>query len=59
MFKDLRVIGVGARASLQPTIGSTFNPAAILRNISAMRNPHVRDILSGFEGVVAPGEMLR
>jgi ATP-binding cassette subfamily G (WHITE) protein 2 (SNQ2) len=59
MFKDLRVIGVGARASLQPTIGSTFNPAAILRNISAMRNPPVRDILSGFEGVVAPGEMLR
>lgn len=59
MFKDLRVIGVGARASLQPTIGSMFNPAAILRNISAMRNPPVRDILSGFEGVVAPGEMLR
>lgn len=58
MFKDLRVIGVGARASLQPTIGSMFNPAAILRNISAMRNPPVRDILSGFEGVVAPGEML-
>ncbi|KAG1763106.1 ABC-2 type transporter-domain-containing protein [Suillus occidentalis] len=58
MFKDLRVIGVGARASLQPTIGSTFNPAAILRNISAMRNPPVRDILSGFDGVVAPGEML-
>ncbi|KAG2131009.1 ABC-2 type transporter-domain-containing protein [Suillus clintonianus] len=58
MFKDLRVIGVGARSSLQPTIGSMFNPAAILRNISAMRNPPVRDILSGFEGVVAPGEML-
>jgi ATP-binding cassette subfamily G (WHITE) protein 2 (SNQ2) len=59
VFKDLRVIGVGARASLQPTIGSMFNPAAILRSISAMRNPPVRDILSGFEGVVAPGEMLR
>ncbi|KAG1767598.1 ABC-2 type transporter-domain-containing protein [Suillus placidus] len=58
MFKDLRVVGVGSRASLQPTIGSMFNPAAILRNISAMRNPPVRDILSGFEGVVAPGEML-
>jgi ATP-binding cassette subfamily G (WHITE) protein 2 (SNQ2) len=59
MFKDLRVVGVGARASLQPTIGSMFNPTAILRNISAMRNPPVRDILSGFEGVVEPGEMLR
>jgi ATP-binding cassette subfamily G (WHITE) protein 2 (SNQ2) len=58
MFKDLRVVGVGARASLQPTIGSMFNPTAILRNISAMRNPPVRDILSGFEGVVEPGEML-
>ncbi|OAX36457.1 pleiotropic drug resistance ABC transporter [Rhizopogon vinicolor AM-OR11-026] len=58
MFKDLRVVGVGARASLQPTIGSLFNPAAILRNISKVRNPPTRDILSGFEGVVAPGEML-
>jgi ATP-binding cassette subfamily G (WHITE) protein 2 (SNQ2) len=59
VFKDLRVVGVGARASLQPTIGSLLNPAAVLRNISALRNPPVRDILSGFEGVVAPGEMLR
>jgi len=59
MFQDLRVVGVGARASWQPTIGSLFNPAAILRNISKMRNPVTRDILSGFEGVVAPGEMLR
>ncbi|KAG2073835.1 hypothetical protein BDR04DRAFT_1093970 [Suillus decipiens] len=58
MFKDLRVVGIGARASLQPTIGSMFNPAAILRNISAARNPPLRDILSGFEGVVSPGEML-
>ncbi|KAG0700792.1 ABC-2 type transporter-domain-containing protein [Suillus ampliporus] len=58
MFKDLRVIGVGARASLQPTIGSLLNPATILRNISAMRNPPMRDILSGFEGVVMPGEMM-
>ncbi|KAG1865742.1 hypothetical protein C8R48DRAFT_772743 [Suillus tomentosus] len=59
MFKDLRVVGVSARASLQPTIGSMLNPAATLRNISAMRNPPVRDIFSGFEGIVTPSEMLR
>jgi ATP-binding cassette subfamily G (WHITE) protein 2 (SNQ2) len=59
MFKDLRVVGVGARASLQPTMSSLFNPSAILRDLSASRNPPIRDILSGFEGVVAPGEMLR
>jgi ATP-binding cassette subfamily G (WHITE) protein 2 (SNQ2) len=59
MFKDLCVVGVGARASLQPTMGSLFDPSAILSDISATRNPPIRDILSGFEGVVAPGEMLR
>ncbi|KAG1784554.1 uncharacterized protein HD556DRAFT_1463372 [Suillus plorans] len=42
MFKDLRIVGVGARASLQLTIGSMLNPAAILRNTSAMRNQPVR-----------------
>ncbi|KAG1784825.1 uncharacterized protein HD556DRAFT_1461475 [Suillus plorans] len=59
MFKDLRIVGVSARASLQLTIGSMLNPAAILRNTSAMCNQPVRDIFSGFEGIVAPGEMLR
>ncbi|KAH7929251.1 hypothetical protein BV22DRAFT_1192162 [Leucogyrophana mollusca] len=58
MFQDLRVVGIGARASFQPTIGSLFNPAAILKNISAMRHPPVRNILEGFEGIVTPGEML-
>ncbi|KAG1787456.1 uncharacterized protein HD556DRAFT_1448797 [Suillus plorans] len=58
MFKDLRIVGVGAHASLQLTIGSMLNPAAILRNTLAMRNQPVRDIFSGFEGIVAPGEML-
>ncbi|KIJ14869.1 hypothetical protein PAXINDRAFT_169539 [Paxillus involutus ATCC 200175] len=58
MFKDLRVVGIGARASFQPTVGSTFSPDAIMRSINTMRHPPVRDILSGFEGVVTPGEML-
>ncbi|KIK80835.1 hypothetical protein PAXRUDRAFT_157584 [Paxillus rubicundulus Ve08.2h10] len=58
MFKDLRVVGIGARALFQPTVGSIFSPNAIMRSINAMRRPPVRDILSGFEGAVAPGEML-
>ena len=59
MFKDLRVVGLGAVASYQPTFGSFFNPKVILEKIQASRHPPLRDILSGFEGVVRPGEMLR
>jgi ATP-binding cassette subfamily G (WHITE) protein 2 (SNQ2) len=59
MFQDLRVVGLGAAASYQPTFGSMFNPKAILQNIQTLRHPPLRDILSGFEGVVRPGEMLR
>ncbi|OJA08202.1 hypothetical protein AZE42_13380, partial [Rhizopogon vesiculosus] len=58
VFNDLRVVGISARSSLQSTMGSLFSPSSLLRTISAMRNPSVRDILSGFEGVVAPSEML-
>ncbi|KAG1855629.1 ABC-2 type transporter-domain-containing protein [Suillus subalutaceus] len=58
VFNDLRVVGIGARTSLQPTMGSLFSPTSLLRTISEARHPPVRDILSGFEGVVAPGEML-
>lgn len=58
MFQDLRIAGLGARATLQPTMGSILNPSTALKNITAMRNPEIRDILSGFEGVVMPGEML-
>jgi ATP-binding cassette subfamily G (WHITE) protein 2 (SNQ2) len=58
MFNDLRVVGLGARASLQPTMGSMLNPFTALNNITTMRSPPIRDILSGFEGVVMPGEML-
>ena len=59
MFKDLRVVGLGAAANYQPTFGSFFNPRVILEKIQASRHPPLRDILSGFEGVVRPGEMLR
>jgi ATP-binding cassette subfamily G (WHITE) protein 2 (SNQ2) len=58
MFKDLRVVGVGGSASYQSTLGSLFNPKVIMENIKNARHPQVRDILSGFEGVVRPGEML-
>ncbi|KAH8101733.1 pleiotropic drug resistance ABC transporter [Cristinia sonorae] len=58
MFKDLRVIGLGATASHQATFGSFLNPLNIMRNINQLRHPALRDILSGFEGVVRPREML-
>lgn len=58
MFENLRVVGLGASASYQPTLGSTLNPLGIVEGIQAARHPHTRDILSGFEGVVYPGEMM-
>lgn len=59
LFKDLRVVGLGATASYQPTFGSMFNPKVIMENIKNSRHPQVRDLLQGFEGTVRPGEMLR
>ena len=59
MFRDLRVVGLGASVSYQPTLGSIFNPSHIVETIQNVRHPPVRDILNGFEGVVKPGEMLR
>ena len=59
MFEDLRVVGVGAAASYQPTLGSSLNPLNFVRNIGAALHPATRDILTGFNGVVRPGEMLR
>lgn len=58
LFSNLRVVGMGASASFQPTLGSLFNPLNIVRGIQMKRNPPLRDILSDFEGVVRPGEML-
>jgi ATP-binding cassette subfamily G (WHITE) protein 2 (SNQ2) len=59
MFEDLRVAVQGASATYQPTLGSRFNILSALGNVSAARHPPTRDILSGFEGCVRPGEMLR
>ncbi|KAG2155262.1 ABC-2 type transporter-domain-containing protein [Suillus bovinus] len=58
MFEDLRVVGAGSRTSLQPTVGSPFQPSTLLAKLRGIRHPSIRDILSGFEGVVTPGEML-
>ncbi|KII90642.1 hypothetical protein PLICRDRAFT_136999 [Plicaturopsis crispa FD-325 SS-3] len=57
-FKDLTVTGLGASASYQPTLGSKLNPMNIVESIQAQRHPPIRTILTGFEGVVRPGEML-
>ncbi|KAI6026023.1 ABC-2 type transporter-domain-containing protein [Pisolithus marmoratus] len=58
MFRDLRVVGVGASTALQPTVGSQFSPRSLLSAINNWRRPPLRNILSGFEGVIRPGEML-
>ena len=58
MFKNLRVVGLGASTSYQPTLGSVINPLNIFEAFKASRHPAIKDILTGFEGVVRPGEML-
>ncbi|KZT04946.1 pleiotropic drug resistance ABC transporter [Laetiporus sulphureus 93-53] len=58
VFEDLRVVGLGASATYQQTLGSMLNPLTYVEFIKQLRHPPVRDILSGFEGCVRPGEML-
>ena len=58
-FKDLNVVGTGASASFQNTVGSRLNPKVAYDDIRRALRPETRDILSGFNGVVRPGEMLR
>ena len=57
-FQNLRVVGLGAAASHQETFGSALNPLNFVRNFREVLHPATRDILTGFEGVVRPGEML-
>jgi len=59
MFRDLRVIGLDVGAAVQHNLVSLFYPQSIIQYIHALWHPPVRDIISGFEGVVLPGEMLR
>ncbi|KAG5651019.1 hypothetical protein H0H81_010207 [Sphagnurus paluster] len=58
VFEDLEVVGVGATNTYQPTLGSLLSPRNLLRTIQAARYPPVRKILSGFEGVARPGQMI-
>ncbi|KAI9570995.1 ABC-2 type transporter-domain-containing protein [Boletus coccyginus] len=58
LFDQLRVVGKGASSSWQATLGSHLNPMNKLRAIQDLRHPHLCDILSDFQGVVRPGEML-
>ena len=58
-FKDLRVIGKGASSYFQNTVGSRLNPKVAYDDIHRALRPETRHILSGFSGVVRPGEMLR
>lgn len=59
MWKNLSVSGLGASASYQSTLGSLLNPFNKMELVNSIRHPPVRNILTGFEGVVRPGEMMR
>ena len=58
-FENLSVTGLGTSASVQPTLGSALNPFNALSAIRNARHPPLKEILTDFEGVVRPGEMLR
>jgi len=57
-FQDLEVIGMGTSTLYQPTIGTILNPVCAVENARAGRQAPLKTILTGFEGVVKPGEML-
>lgn len=59
LFEGLRVVGVGGAESYQMTFSSYFNPKIWLEKVRNARYPQVRDIISSFDGLVRPGEMLR
>jgi ATP-binding cassette subfamily G (WHITE) protein 2 (SNQ2) len=59
LFENLGVVGLGASASYQQTLGSLFNPMNVIHKLQSFRHPPLRNILTDFEGVVRPGEMLR
>ena len=59
MFRDLRVVGLGVGAAVRHNLASLLYPQSILKYINTLWHPPLRDIISGFEGVVLPGEMLR
>ena len=59
VFSNLSVVGVTAANSYLPTLGSILNPLGLLEKIQKIRHPSLRTILSGFHGVIKPGEMIR
>lgn len=59
MFRNLCVVGLGAGAAVQHNLASLFYPRSIIKYIKTLRHPPLRNIISDFEGVVLPGEMLR
>ncbi|KAG9313752.1 P-loop containing nucleoside triphosphate hydrolase protein [Chiua virens] len=58
VFRDLRVVGLGVGTAVRHNLISLFYPQSIIKSINNLRHPSVRDIISGFGGVVLPGEML-
>ncbi|TFK72093.1 pleiotropic drug resistance ABC transporter [Pluteus cervinus] len=58
MFRDLHVVGTKSSSTYQPTLASTFSPWSLIEGIQEAMRPPLRDILTGFEGVIRPGEML-
>ncbi|KIY44860.1 pleiotropic drug resistance ABC transporter [Fistulina hepatica ATCC 64428] len=59
IFSNLSVTGLGSDASYQPTMGSTLNlPRNIFETIQGLRHPQTKQILTDFEGVAQPGEMI-
>ncbi|KAF8957881.1 hypothetical protein BDZ97DRAFT_1924140 [Flammula alnicola] len=54
MFQGLRVVGLGATASHQETIGSAINPLNLVGYVKKVRHPPIRDLITGSEGVVCP-----
>ena len=58
MFRDIRVLGLGVGADVRHNLVSLLYPQSIIKYINTLRHPPVRSIISGFEGVVLPGEML-
>lgn len=59
MFRDLRVVGLGGGEAVQHNLASPFSPQCLMNYINTLRHSQVRGVISGFEGVVLPGEMLR